>query len=95
MINRIATVNEMQFVFLLEEGMIDAMFILRRLQEEYLTKRKKLYVCFVDLEKAFDRVLGWAMRKKGTLEVLLLMNMYEGAKTRVRDDCEFGIELWG
>ena len=34
------------------------MFILRRLQEEYLDKEKKLYMCFVDLEKAVDRVLG-------------------------------------
>ena len=46
---------------------IDAVFILRRLQEEYLDLEKKLYMCFVDLEKkAFDRVLGrvleWAMQ---------------------------------
>ena len=33
----------------------DAVFILRRLQKEYLDKEKKLYMCFVDLEKAFDR----------------------------------------
>ena len=36
------------------EGTIDAVFILRRIQEEYLAKQKKLYMCFVDLEKAFD-----------------------------------------
>ena len=36
--------------------MVDAVFILRRLQEEYLDKEKKLYMCFVDLEKVFDRV---------------------------------------
>ena len=29
---------------------------MRRLQEEYLDKEKKLYICFVDLEKAVDRV---------------------------------------
>ena len=39
-----------------DKGMIDAAFILRRLQEEYLDKEKKLYMCFADLEKAFDRV---------------------------------------
>ena len=27
------------------------------MQEEYHAKGKKLYMCFVDLEKAFDRVL--------------------------------------
>ena len=54
-----------------------------------------LYMCFVDLEKAFERVprkvLVWAMRKKGIPEVLVrsVMNLYEGARTRVRVDSEF------
>ena len=56
----------MQFGFMPERGTIDAMFILRRLQEEYNAKGKKLYICFVDLEKALDKVprkvLEWAMR---------------------------------
>ena len=51
-------VDEMQFGFMPGKGTIDAVFILRRLQEEYLDKEKKLYMCFVDLEKAFDRVRG-------------------------------------
>ena len=33
---------------------IDAVFILRRMQEEYQAKGEKLYMCFGDLEKAFD-----------------------------------------
>jgi len=44
---------------MLGKGTIDAVFILTRLHEEYLDKEKKLYMCFVDLEKAFDRVLRW------------------------------------
>ena len=50
-------VDEMQFAFMPGKGTTDAVFILRRLQEEYLDKDKKLYVCIIDLEKAFDRVL--------------------------------------
>ena len=47
-------------------------------------------MCFVDLEKAFDRVprkvLEWGMRKKSIPEVMVraVMSLYEGAKTRVR-----------
>ena len=49
--------------------------ILRRLQEDYHAKGKKLYVCFMDLEKAVDRVprkvLECAMRKKGIPDILV------------------------
>ena len=31
-------------------------FIMRRLKEKYNAKGKKLYMCFVDLEKTFDIV---------------------------------------
>ena len=45
---RIMTVDEMQFGFIPERGTIYAVFILRRLQEEYHANWKKLYMCFVD-----------------------------------------------
>ena len=48
-------VYEIQFGFMPGKGTIDAVFILRRFYEEYLDK-EKLYMCFVDLEKVFDRV---------------------------------------
>ena len=41
---RIVTVNEMQFGFMPERGTIDAVFILRRMQEAYHAKGKKLCV---------------------------------------------------
>ena len=56
MLCRLLTVNEAQFDFATERGTIDAVFILKMLQEEYHAKRKNLYMCFVNLEKAFDRV---------------------------------------
>ena len=42
-LQRMVKVDEMQFGFMQGKGMIDAVFILRRLQEEYLDKEKKLY----------------------------------------------------
>ena len=53
--SRILSVDEMQFGVMPERS-IDAVFILRRMQEEYHAKGKKLYICFVDLKRAFDRV---------------------------------------
>ena len=88
-------VDEMQFGFMLGKGTIDAVLILRRLIQEYLDKEKKLYMCYVDLEKAFDRVpskvLECAMRKRGIPEVMVttVMILYEGAKAKVR----VGLEL--
>ena len=56
----------MQFEFMPGKGTIDAIFIVRQLQEKYLGK-KNLFFVFVDLEKTFDRVprdiVRWAMRK--------------------------------
>ena len=49
-------IDEMQFGFVPGRGTTDAIFLLRQLQEKYLGKRKNLYLAFVDLEKAFDRV---------------------------------------
>ena len=73
----LVTVSGMQFGFMPQRGAIDDVFILTRLQEEYHANGEKLYMCFVDLEKFFDRVprkvLEWAidMRKKGIPKVLV------------------------
>ena len=56
-------------------------------------------MCFVDLEKAFDRVtakvLEWAMRKKEIPQVLVisLINLYQGTNARVRVDSELSEEF--
>ena len=84
--------DEMQFGFMPVRGTIEALFILRMVQEHYRDKGKKLYMCFVDLEKAFDRILRkltmmeWAMRKRGLPEmtVLAMKSLYEGARTLIR-----------
>ena len=35
------------------KGTVDALFVLKRMEVEYRAKKKSLYMCFVDLEKAF------------------------------------------
>ena len=68
----------------------DAIFIVRQLQEKYLAKNKELWMAFVDLEKAFDRVLRevvwWALKYLGVDEwiVSVIKAMYEDASTKVR-----------
>ena len=71
------------------KGTTQALFILRRIGEEFRGKEKKLCMCFVDLEKAFDRVpikvVKWALRKKELPEVLVqvVMSLYEDLRTNV------------
>ena len=89
-IRALVDVDEAQFGFMPGKGTIDALFLVRRLQEEHRAKDKRMYKCFVDLEKAFDRVprrvMEWTMRKKGLPEILVkaVTSLDEGAETKVR-----------
>ena len=82
--------NNSQFDSMPKRGKTDAVFILRRMQEEYHTNEKKLYMCFADPEKSLDRVprkvLEWTMRMKGIPEHMVrsVVKLYERAKTRVK-----------
>lgn len=49
--------NEMQFGFVLERNSSDVPFIVWQLQKKYLVKNEPLYLAFVNLEKAQDRML--------------------------------------
>ena len=82
--------NEMQFGFMQGKGTSDAIFMLRRMQEAYREVDRMLYMCFIDMEKAFDRVprkvVEWSLRIKGLPERLVsaVMSLYEKASTRIR-----------
>ena len=90
LIRQKVTIDESQFGFVPGRGTTDAIFVVRQLQEKYLGVNKRLYMAFVDLEKAFDRVprkvIWWSMRKLGVEEwiVRLVQGMYENARSRVR-----------
>ena len=53
-LQRIVTVEEMQFGLMPERETIDAVFILRRLQKEYNAKGKKLYVFCGPKERSYQ-----------------------------------------
>jgi hypothetical protein len=82
--------NAFQFGFRSGCGTTDAVFIVRQLQERYLEKKKELWMAFVDLEKAFDRVprevVWWALRQLEVDEWLVkaIMATYSGVATAVR-----------
>ena len=87
---RKVSINDMQFGFSPGRGTTDAIFIVRQIQERFLEKKRKLWMAFVDLEKAFDRVprevVWWALRHLGVAEwlVTVIRAMYEGVTTAVK-----------
>ena len=88
----------MQLGSMHEREAIDAVFIQIRLQEEYHAKSKKLYMCFVGLEKALDRVpkkvMELAVRKTGipAVRARSVLSLYVGAATGVSVDSELSEE---
>ena len=72
LIRRNISIDEMQCSVTPGRCTTDAIFILRQLQEKYIAANKPLFLAFVDLEKAFDRVprkiIWWAMWKLGVKE---------------------------
>ena len=85
----LVSIDPVQFGFMHGRETTGTLFVLQRMQEEYRDIRKKLYMCFVDIEKAFDqiprKVMEWAMRKKGLPEVIVraVSSLYHRAKTKV------------
>src|SRR5207244_8784439 len=94
---------EMQFGFRAGKSTTDVLFIVRQMQEKFLEKKKELWIAFIDLEKAFDRVpreVVWrALRKRGVGEWLInvIKSMYEGATIAVKfkegESAEFEVKV--
>ena len=89
LIRQLVSIDDSQFGFVQGRGTTDAIFVVRQLQEKYLPANKRLYMAFVDLEKAFDRVprkvIWWVLRKLDVEEwiVRMLQGMYANSRIRV------------
>ena len=92
LIRQLVSIDDSQFGFVPGRGTTDAIFVVRQLQEKLLAANKRLYMAFVDQEKAFDRVprnvIWWALRKLGVEEwiVRLVQGMYANARSSVHVD---------
>ena len=92
-LRKVLELDEMHMGFIPGRGTTDTIFIIRQLVEKYEVAGRNLYMIFVDLEKAFDRVprevIRWSLRRKGVLErkTKAIMEMYTNIKTSVKVEC--------
>jgi purine nucleoside phosphorylase len=69
---------------------MEAIHLLRQMIEYYREKKKDLHMLFIDLEKAYDKVLRevlWSVLVKKDVSqkyITLIKNIYDGACTSVR-----------
>ena len=81
---------ETQCGFRRGRGTVDAIFVVRQVQEKSLEQYRPLYMCFVDLEKAFDRIPRdalWIVLEKAGCPVKLLnliRQFHDNMKARVQ-----------
>ena len=75
-----------------EQSTVDMLFVVRRLQELARRQRIPLYMCFVDLQKAYDSVdreLLWkVLARAGVPEemIVVIRQFHDGMQARVRMD---------
>ncbi|XP_055806841.1 uncharacterized protein LOC129875558 [Solanum dulcamara] len=99
MVMRGVSISENQFVFMSGWSTIETIHLMRRLVEKFRERKRNFCMVFIDLEKAYDKVLRnvfWrCMEAKGILMVYI--DIYDGAKTWVRtvrgDSEHFPVEM--
>ena len=85
LIRQVVSIDDSQSGFVPGRGTTDSIFVVWQLQEKYPAVNKRLYMAFVDLEKAFDsgpwKVIWLALRRLGVKEwiVQLVQVMFTNA----------------
>ena len=85
-------IGEEQAAFREGYGTMDHVFVLNEIINLYLSKKKRLYACFIDYEKAFDtidRVALWGKLLENNINgnvLRVIFNMYTNAKSCVKDE---------
>ena len=102
-LRKMIEIREENYGFVAGKGTIDAIFILRQLQEKYSENDKELYFVFVDLEMAFDRVprvlIESSLRRKGVVECYMkaVMKIYQEVLSQMKvegeDSKEFAVRV--
>ena len=78
---------------------MEAIYLLRRLMKRYQDKNKHIHMVFIDLEKAYEKVLedliSWALEKKCVIKryIEMIQDMYSGAMTTMRTDVRETIDF--
>ena len=98
----VVNIDENRFGFTSGRLTTDAIFIVRQIQERYLTKekeknKKKFYHVFGDLKKANNRipriVVEWALRRHGVTDDLLRVIMSKYKRLRTGGGCTESFEV--
>jgi hypothetical protein len=99
----VTNVTENQFGFMPGRSTMEAIFLIRQLMERYREQKKDLHMIFIDLEKAYDKVLRnvmwWALQthKVSSKYITLIKDMYDNVVTIVRtsdgDTNDFSINI--
>ena len=82
----VVEIDKMHYGYMSGRGTVDAVFVLRRLNEKFKAKNKKLFFLFVD--RVPRKVIRFAFRRKGVREYLIngFMSLYKGCKSAVSVD---------
>ena len=83
-------INEKQIAFKVGSRTSDHIYVVKSLVDKYIERGKKLYTCFVDFKKAFDRVNHWKLLYKlrqtniGSLAFNIIKDMYLLQKNNIQ-----------